>query len=184
MAKLKHYENEFKIVTVYGGVNIEDQVRQLKQGVDIFVGTTGRVLDHISRGNIDFRELKTIVLDEADQMLKLGFKEDVDKILREVREVCDLKSLQMCLFSATIPGWVKSIARSYMKRGFMVVDLAVDLKNKTAKQVQHLAIECPYQNRMAALADVLIVYGNNAKTIVFTQTKQDANSLILSDKIK
>jgi ATP-dependent RNA helicase DDX21 len=62
--------------------------------------------------------------------------------------------------------------------------LAVDLKNKTAKQVQHLAIECPYQNRMSALADTLIVYGNNAKTIVFTQTKQDANSLILSDKIK
>lgn len=53
----------------------------------------------------------------------------------------------------------------------MVVDLAQDLKNKTAKQVQHLAIECPFQNRMAALADVLIVYGNNAKTIVFTQTK-------------
>jgi superfamily II DNA/RNA helicase len=171
MAKLKHYENEFKIVTVYGGVNIEDQIRQLKQGVDIFVGTTGRVLDHISRGNIDFSGLKTIVLDEADQMLKLGFKEDVDKILKNVQDVCDQKALQMCLFSATIPSWVKSIARSYMKRGFMVVDLAVDLKNKTAKQVQHLAIECPYQNRMAALADTLIVYGNNAKTIVFTQTK-------------
>jgi len=184
MAKLKHYENEFKIVTVYGGVNIEDQIRQLKQGVDIFVGTTGRVLDHISRGNIDFSGLKTIVLDEADQMLKLGFKEDVDKILKNVQAVCDQKALQMCLFSATIPSWVKSIARSYMKRGFMVVDLAVDLKNKTAKQVQHLAIECPYQNRMSALADTLIVYGNNAKTIVFTQTKQDANSLILSDKIK
>lgn len=89
MSKLKHYDGEFRIVTVYGGVNIEDQIRQLRQGVDIFVGTTGRVLDHIERGNIDFSGLKSLVLDEADVMLKLGFKEDVDKILKTVREVCD-----------------------------------------------------------------------------------------------
>lgn len=66
IAKLKHYENEFRIVTVYGGVNIEEQIRLLKSGVDIFIGTTGRVLDHIERGNIDFTDLKTLVLDEAD----------------------------------------------------------------------------------------------------------------------
>lgn len=58
------------------------------------------------------------------------------------------------------------------------------MKNKTAKEVAHLAIDCPYVNRMSALADVLICYGGNSKTIVFTQTKQDANSLVLSDKIK
>jgi ATP-dependent RNA helicase DDX21 len=90
----------------------------------------------------------------------------------------------MCLFSATIPQWVKSLARQYMKKNLRIVDLAQDLKNKTAKEVQHLAIDCPYQNRMAALADVLVCYGGNSKTIVFTQTKQDANSLVLSDKIK
>jgi superfamily II DNA/RNA helicase len=90
----------------------------------------------------------------------------------------------MCLFSATIPSWVKQLARTYMKKNFKIVDLAQDLKNKTAKDVTHLAIDCPYQNRMSALADVLICYGGNAKTIVFTQTKQDANSLVLSDKIK
>ena len=61
----------------------------MRQGVDIFVGTTGRVLDHIERGNINFSELKTVVLDEADVMLKLGFKEDVDRILKNVRDVCD-----------------------------------------------------------------------------------------------
>lgn len=135
MSKLKHYENEFRIVTVYGGVNIEDQIRQLRQGVDIFVGTTGRVLDHIERGNIDFSGLKSLVLDEADVMLKLGFKEDVDKILKTVREVCDKEALQICLFSATIPSWVKQLARQYMKKGFRIVDLAQDLKNKTASSV-------------------------------------------------
>ena len=63
---------------------MEDQSRELRRGVDIFVGTTGRVLDHIERGNIDFSNIRTIVLDEADQMLKLGFKEDVEQILSSI----------------------------------------------------------------------------------------------------
>ena len=71
-----------------------------------------------------------------------------------------------------------------MKSSCRIVDLAQDLKNKTAKKVQHLAISCPFQNRLSALADVLVCYGGLGKTIVFTQTKADANSLILSDKIK
>ena len=66
MTRLKHYEEEFKVLTVYGGVSIEDQTRELHRGVDFFVGTTGRVLDHINRGNIRFNDLKTIVLDETD----------------------------------------------------------------------------------------------------------------------
>ena len=73
-------------MTVYGGVSIDDQTGQLRSGVEIFVGTTGRVLDHIERGNIDFSHIKTIVLDEADQMLKLGFKEDIERILSTVRQ--------------------------------------------------------------------------------------------------
>jgi ATP-dependent RNA helicase DDX21 len=72
-----------------------------------------------------------------------------------------------------------------MKKNLRVVDLCQDLKNKTARNVQHLAISCPYQNRIAALADILVCYGGNTgKTIVFTQTKADCNALILSDKIK
>ena len=143
LEKIKHWHDEFKILTVYGGVSIEDQTRQLRHGIEIFVGTTGRVLDHIQRGNINFSDLKTVILDEADQMLKLGFKEDVDSILENIRQTCK-EPIQLCLFSATIPGWVRSIARQYMKPGFKIIDLAQDLKNKTARQVQHLAIECPY----------------------------------------
>ena len=71
-----------------------------------------------------------------------------------------------------------------MKPGVRIVDLAQNLKNKTARQVAHLAIMCPFQNRMGALADILTVYGQGGKVIVFTQTKADANSLLLSDKIK
>jgi len=83
--ELKHTENEYNVLTVYGGVSIQDQTYQLRKGVDIFVGTTGRVLDHMNRGNLDFSQLKTICLDEADQMLNLGFKEDVDKILANIK---------------------------------------------------------------------------------------------------
>lgn len=67
-------------MTVYGGVSVDDQARELRRGIDIFVGTTGRVLDHIERGNIDFSQIRTVILDEADQMLKLGFKEDVERV--------------------------------------------------------------------------------------------------------
>jgi len=108
-SRLKNSENEYQTLTVYGGVSVEDQSRELRRGVDFFVGTTGRVLDHIERGNIDFSSIKTIVLDEADQMLKLGFKEDIDKILRQIKSQCR-DQLQICLFSATIPRWVRDVA--------------------------------------------------------------------------
>lgn len=181
--KIQHHPNEFRSLTVYGGVGIDDQTRKLREGVDFFVGTTGRVLDHIERGNVDFSEIKTIVLDEADQMLKLGFKEDVEKILRAVRSQCK-QNIQIALFSATIPRWVKSVAQSYMKSNMRIVDLAQNLANKSAKNINHLAINCPFQNRLSVLADTLVCYANDARAIVFTQTKADANSLILSDKIK
>lgn len=134
LQKLKHHPSEFDSLTVYGGVSIEDQTRQLRRGVDFFVGTCGRVLDHIERGNIDFSALKTVILDEADQMLKQGFKEEVDKILGACRSQCG-KDLQICLFSATIPRWVRDVAATHMKRDVRIVDLAQDLKNKTARNV-------------------------------------------------
>jgi len=153
LSKMKHSPEEFRIVTVYGGVNVETQAHQLKSGVDLFVGTTGRVLDHIERGNIDFSDIKSVVLDEADVMLKLGFKEDVDKILGKIKER-EIRDLQICLFSATVPAWVNDIARQHMKPDFNVVDLAQDLTNKTARNVKHLAIDTPFHTRMEALSKV------------------------------
>lgn len=87
-SELKHTPNEYSCITVYGGVSIDEQTRELNRGVEIFVGTTGRIIDHIERGNIDFSQIRTIVLDEADQMLKLGFKEDIEHILRQVKRQC------------------------------------------------------------------------------------------------
>lgn len=90
LTALRHSEFEYRVITVYGGVPIEEQIREFRSGVEFFVGTTGRVLDHIERGNIDFSEVKAVVLDEADQMLNMGFQEDVEKIMeaitKEVKE--------------------------------------------------------------------------------------------------
>lgn len=182
--KLKHWENEFRVITVYGGVPIQEQIRDLKYGVDIFVGTTGRVLDHIERGNIDFSNLKMLMLDEADQMLKLGFREDIEKILSIIK-IRNKDPIQKCLFSATFPDWVHEIARLHLRKDRVFVDLAKNLRNKTAQTVAHIAIDCSYVDRIGCLADVLACYGKlKGKTLVFTQTKADANSLKDTDKLK
>ena len=86
MNALKHSEREYNVLTVYGGVPIDDQTYQLRRGVDIFVGTTGRVKDHMERKNFDFSLLRYAVLDEADQMLNLGFKEDVEMIMSTIKQ--------------------------------------------------------------------------------------------------
>lgn len=82
---LKHSEREYNVLTVYGGVPIDDQTYQLRRGVDIFVGTTGRVKDHMERKNFDFSGLRYAVLDEADRMLNLGFKEEVEEIMGTIK---------------------------------------------------------------------------------------------------
>lgn len=120
---LKHHEHEYNVLTVYGGVSIEDQTYQLRRGVDIFVGTTGRILDHMERRNFDFSHIRTIILDEADQMLKLGFKEDVEKIMQTVKEKAP-KDIQMLLFSATVPPWVRRMAEDFLSPQFKLIDLA------------------------------------------------------------
>ena len=103
--------------------------------------------------------MRFAALDEADVMLKMGFKEDVDEILRSVKQVKDPADYQGLICSATIPSWVKATANEFLKRGFGTVDLANDLKNKTSRTVNHLSIFCPYHNRITALADILICYG-------------------------
>lgn len=179
---LKHSEREYNVLTVYGGVPIDDQTYQLRRGVDIFVGTTGRVKDHMERKNFDFSILRYAVLDEADRMLNLGFKEEVEEIMSTIKQHGP-PNIQCLMFSATVPRWIQNIATCFLKPGFGLIDLVKDLKNKTSKGVSHLIINCPYHNRINALADILICYGTG-QTIVFTQTKNEANQLLLSDKIK
>lgn len=155
---LKNSPREYNVLTVYGGVDIYSQTQELRRGVDIFVGTTGRIKDHMERRNFDFSSLRFAILDEADIMLNLGFKEDIEQIMRQIKEHGP-PNLQTLMFSATVPRWVHQIASMFLKPGYSLVDLVSNLKNKTSKTVAHLAINVPYHNRVSALADILICYG-------------------------
>lgn len=180
---LKHSPSDFKVLTIYGGVSFERQEQELSKGVEFIVGTTGRVLDHINRGNTDFSNIQSVVLDEADRMLDMGFQEDVDNIMDSISAQSKSKP-QFILFSATIPPWVKKVAKNNLKDDYVTVDLVKDLKNKTSKTVEHLSVQCPEVNKIEALADILNFYGgNNKKTIVFAQTKLQANEIMVSEKL-
>ena len=113
----KQVEKEFKesggslhTLCVYGGSPIGQQMRALNYGVDVVVGTPGRVIDLLGRGALNLREVKFVVLDEADQMLNVGFKEDVERIMENLPEV-----RQTMLFSATMPAWIRNLTRAYLK---------------------------------------------------------------------
>lgn len=112
----KQVEREFmesapmlSTICVYGGVAISSQQRLLTRGVDIAVGTPGRIIDLINRGSLRLQEVRFLVLDEADQMLAVGFEEDVEQILEQMPN-----QRQSMLFSATMPTWVKKLSRKYL----------------------------------------------------------------------
>jgi len=153
---IKH-SNEFQVSAVYGGVSVEGQAEVLRKGVEVVVGTTGRLLDHLERGNLKVNSLRCVVLDEADRMLDMGFQEDVEKIFEYIHGSKDgrkASSPQCLLFSATFPNWVKRVSVKYLDPKFTQVDLVKNLSNKTVSAVKHLALFCPYANRMSILADI------------------------------
>jgi len=116
-------------ICIYGGSPYGPQEGALRRGVDVVVGTPGRVMDHIQRGTLRLSEVKYVILDEADEMLNIGFKDDVDEILSGAPEPGKRQTL---LFSATIPPWVQSIANQHMRREETVT---VDLVGKLILQI-------------------------------------------------
>ncbi|KAL8095960.1 hypothetical protein AgCh_037074 [Apium graveolens] len=161
-------------VCLYGGAPYNSQQIQLKRGVDIVVGTPGRIKDHIERGNVDFSSLKFRVLDEADEMLRMGFVEDVEYILGKVE---DTKQVQTLLFSATLPVWVKQIATKFLKPDKKTADLVGNEKMKASASVRHIVIPCSSSARAQLIPDIIRCYSSGGRTIVFTETKDDASQL-------
>lgn len=171
---------------IYGGVPYEPQERALWKGLDILVGTPGRILDHIQKGNVTLKKTKHVVLDEVDQMLDMGFADSVDEILKVAYEKDDESNKpQTLLFSATMPPWVYKTAQKYMSKDVKKVDLIGQQQVKTSTTVQHLAIKCNFQDRYGTIADIIQVYsGNHGRAIVFCQTKKEADELALSASMK
>lgn len=160
---------KIKVTPVYGGQSIELQIRNLKKGTDIVVGTPGRVMDLMDRKLIKLNNLKYFILDEADEMLNMGFVEDIEKILQATNE-----DKRMLFFSATMPAEILKIAKNHMKEYEV---LAVKAKELTTNLTDQIYFEVNERDKFEALCRIIDLtkdfYG-----IVFCRTKNDANELV------
>ncbi|MBR3946886.1 MAG: DEAD/DEAH box helicase, partial [Bacteroidales bacterium] len=163
---------EVKIVAVYGGASIEPQIKSLKAGAHIVVGTPGRVMDLIERKALKIGKIKTLVLDEADEMLDMGFKEDLDNILSSTP---DFK--QTLLFSATMPDDIRRIAEDYMMQP---MEISVGKKNSGAENVDHVYYLVSAKNRYLALKRIVDI-NPNIYGIVFCRTRKETQEV--ADKL-
>ena len=160
---------KLKIVPVYGGQSIELQIRQLKKGVDIVVGTPGRVQDLIDRKVLRLDKLEYFILDEADEMLNMGFVEDIEKILESTN-----KDKRMLFFSATMPKEILKIAENHMRKDYEIIK--VESKELTTNLTDQIYFEVKQKDKFEALCRIIDLepefYG-----IVFCRTKNDVNEL-------
>lgn len=177
--------SDLTIQSMYGGVSYGPQANAIRQGLDVIVGTPGRILDHMVNGTLDLTQLKHVVIDEVDRMLDMGFAQPVEDIISESYRGASIDKPQTLLFSATLPPWVIRTAKKYMSEDRKVVDLIGDQEMKASETVEHLAIKCPHEARASMISDVVQVYcGAHSRTLIFTETKNDANNLALNSILK
>uniref|UniRef100_A0A8C8Z776 Nucleolar RNA helicase 2 n=1 Tax=Prolemur simus TaxID=1328070 RepID=A0A8C8Z776_PROSS len=173
------------VACFYGGTPYGGQIERMRNGIDILVGTPGRIKDHLQNGKLDLTKLKHVVLDEVDQMLDMGFADQVEEILSVAYKKDSEDNPQTLLFSATCPQWVFNVAKKYMKSSYEQVDLIGKKTQKTAITVEHLAIKCHWTQRAAVIGDVIRVYsGHQGRTIIFCETKKEAQELSQNSAIK
>uniref|UniRef100_K4A670 RNA helicase n=2 Tax=Setaria italica TaxID=4555 RepID=K4A670_SETIT len=172
--EIKESAPKLSTVCVYGGVSYNVQQNALSRGVDVVVGTPGRIIDLINGGSLQLGEVQYLVLDEADQMLAVGFEEDVETILQQLPA-----ERQSMLFSATMPSWVKKLSRRYLNNP-LTIDLVGDQDEKLAEGIKLYAIPLTATSKRTILSDLITVYAKGGKTIVFTRTKRDADEVSLA----
>lgn len=158
----------FHVLPIYGGQSYGPQLSALRRGVHVVVGTPGRVIDHLDKGSLDLSQLKTLVLDEADEMLRMGFIDDVERILQETPE-----SRQTALFSATMPSVIKRIAQTYLNKP---AEITVAAKTGTADNIRQRYWLVSGMHKLDALTRIL-----EAETfdgmIIFARTKLGTEEL-------
>ncbi len=163
----KHSKNIFT-EAVYGGASIMMQIRNLKKGVHIVIATPGRLIDLIERKAIDLQKVKYVVLDEADEMLNMGFRDDIDFVLKNT-----INRESTWLFSATMPPEVRAISRNYMENP---KEVTVGKKNSGNVNIVHQYSVVPAQHRYESLKR-LIDFNPDMYGIIFTRTKADAQEV-------
>ncbi|MCQ4921459.1 DEAD/DEAH box helicase [Tissierella carlieri] len=165
--KLTQAKN-ISILAVYGGQDVERQLRKLNKGVNIVIGTPGRLLDHMRRKSIDLGQVKMIVLDEADEMLNMGFLKDVEEIIYKTS-----KTRQTMLFSATMPKQLRSLAVRYMKEP---VQIQIQSEKVTLDEIKQVVIETTDRGKQDALCSV-IDEERPFMAIIFCRTKRRVKAL-------
>jgi len=168
---LKNYAKNMPnvhVVAVYGGASIQDQLRQIRRGVQIVVATPGRMLDIINRKAIDFSDVKFVVLDEADEMLNMGFQEDIDNILSTTPD-----EKKTWLFSATMPAEVRRIAKKYMDNPF---ELTMGTKNTGNVNIEHEYYVVRAREKYAAFKRI-VDFNPEIFGIVFCRTKIETQEI-------
>ena len=151
-----------KVLAVYGGTDFRSQISALRRGVDVVVGTPGRVMDHMRQGTLDTSGLRSLVLDEADEMLRMGFIDDVEWILDQLPE-----QRQVVLFSATMPPEIRRLSKRYLKDP---AEVTIRTKDQEGKRIRQRSITVPMPHKLEALQRVLDACGGEG-VIIFARTK-------------
>ena len=150
---------KLKVLAVYGGQPIGKQTRVLKKGVHIVVGTPGRVIDHVERGNLDLAAIERVVLDEADEMLDMGFRDDIEKILNESKY-----RKQTLMFSATIPREIRKIAESYQNNPKFI---KISNKRRNVPKITQYAFRTNHKHKFDDLIRIIEAYDISQALIFF-----------------
>ena len=170
---VQRYGKELRttVLAVYGGQAISPQLQALRRGVDVIVATPGRALDHIRRGTLKLAHVQTVILDEADEMLDMGFADDLDAILQQTPA-----TKQTALFSATMPQRIKSIAHRHLKDPVEITIAKETVKAGAAPRVQQTAYVVTRQHRGAALARIIDMAGSKS-ALVFCRTRLEVDDV-------
>ena len=175
LADFAKYTPDLKVLPVYGGSSIESQIRSLRDGVQIIVATPGRLIDLINRNTVSLAQVHTVILDEADEMLNMGFLDSIDEILANVPE-----ERKMLFFSATMPAEIAKIAKKYMHDP---EEFVVGTRNEGAENVRHIYYMVHARDKYLALKRV-VDSNPNIYGIIFCRTRRDTQEIadnLLSD---
>ena len=167
--RLSKFMHGIKILPVYGGQDIGKQIRSLKGGVQLVIGTPGRVMDHLRRRTLRFDNLHTIVLDEADEMLNMGFREDIETILKDAPE-----ERQTVLFSATMPKPIMEITKKFQNNAKVI---KVTKKELTVPNIEQYYYDVKPKKKEEVLSRLLDIYSPRL-SVVFCNTKKQVDLLV------
>lgn len=166
---LAKYMHAIKVLPIYGGQEIVKQIRSLKSGTQLIIGTPGRVMDHMRRKTVKMENIHTVVLDEADEMLNMGFREDIETILEDVPE-----ERQTVLFSATMPKPILDITKRFQKNAELI---KVTKKELTVPNIEQFYYEVKPKNKEEVLSRLLDIY-NPKLSVIFCNTKKQVDLLV------